>query len=163
MTEALRLEWRTADELDVHPDNWRRHPERQTAALRDVIDEIGWAGVLLYNERTNRLIDGHARKAIARPDEQLPVLVGDWDIDDEHKILATLDPIAAMAETDADALEAVIQTIGTESEAVQALLDDLQARYTLPAVDIPDDLSDIQPDEVSHGSRNECPSCGYQW
>jgi hypothetical protein len=28
--------------------------------IRDAVREVGWAGALLYNERTNRLIDGHA-------------------------------------------------------------------------------------------------------
>ena len=59
-----------------NPRNWRRHPEGQTAALRDVLAdaEVGWAGALLYNERTKRLIDGHARKAVVDPKASVPVL-----------------------------------------------------------------------------------------
>lgn len=64
-TKLLRLEYRSAEELKVHPDNWRVHGQEQLAALKDVIDRVGWAGALLYNERTKRLIDGHARKEIA--------------------------------------------------------------------------------------------------
>jgi hypothetical protein len=31
----LRLEWVEAESLDDNPRNWRRHPEKQMAALRD--------------------------------------------------------------------------------------------------------------------------------
>ena len=97
VAESLRPEYRTADELNENPANWREHPTSQLGALREVIDECGWAGVVLYNERTKRLIDGHARKKIARSKEKIPVLVGDWTEEQERKILLTLDPIGGMA------------------------------------------------------------------
>ena len=76
----LRLEWRSPAELNENPRNWRTHPDTQLAALADVIAEVGWAGACLFNERTGRLIDGHARKKIAlkRGCELVPVLVGNW-------------------------------------------------------------------------------------
>jgi hypothetical protein len=61
----LRLEYRSPAELAENPRNWRTHPEAQTRALADVMAEVGWAGALLYNERTRRLIDGHARRKLA--------------------------------------------------------------------------------------------------
>src|SRR6516165_4107665 len=96
----LRLEWRSPAELAENPRNWRTHPDTQLAALADVIAEVGWAGACLYNERTNRLIDGHLRRAIAQAQgcTKVPVLIGDWDEVTEAKILATLDPIGAMAQ-----------------------------------------------------------------
>ena len=60
----LRLEYVDPDTLADNPANWRTHPEAQTSALAAVIDDVGWAGALLYNERTERLIDGHARKKL---------------------------------------------------------------------------------------------------
>jgi hypothetical protein len=57
MAEPLRLEWRTPAELAENPRNWRSHPQGQAAALDGLLDEVGWAGALLYNERTGRLID----------------------------------------------------------------------------------------------------------
>jgi hypothetical protein len=106
MTEPLRLEWRTPAELAENPRNWRSHPAGQVAALDGLLDDVGWAGALLYNERTGRLIDGHLRRerALARGDGKVPVLVGSWDEEQEKKILATLDPIGSMASADADAL-----------------------------------------------------------
>ena len=77
----LRLEWRSPAELADNPRNGRRHPEAQVAALTDAMAEVGWAGALLFNERTGRLIDGHARRkvALAQGAETVPVLVGSWD------------------------------------------------------------------------------------
>ena len=100
--KPLRLEWLDPASLGDNPQNWRRHSPIQNAALRDALKEVGWAGALLYNSRTKTLIDGHLRKKVAVG--PVPVLVGDWSEDDERKILATLDPIGAMAQADTDAL-----------------------------------------------------------
>lgn len=126
-SKGLRLEWRSPSELAENPSNWRRHPESQLSALTDVIAEVGWAGACLYNERTGRLIDGHARRKVALEQgaETVPVLVGSWDEATEAKILATLDPIAGMAEADGAALDALLREVNTGSEALQQMLDEL--------------------------------------
>lgn len=124
----LRLEWIEAGSLAENPDNWRRHPEGQTSALKAVMSEVGWAGALLYNETTSRLIDGHARKAAVAPTDLVPVLVGRWSPEQEMKILATLDPLAAMALPDADALETLLAEIdldGAEYTDLSATLERL--------------------------------------
>ena len=82
----------------------------------------------LYNERTGRLIDGHARRKVALDQgaEQVPVLVGNWSEEQEKKILATLDPMAAMAEeADKSQLEALLAEVHTDSQALKDLLSDL--------------------------------------
>ena len=129
----LRLEYRSPAELAENPSNWRRHPEHQIAALNDVIQQVGWAGACLLNERTGRLIDGHARRkvAIEQGVESVPVLIGDWDEETERVILATLDPIAGQAEADAAKLDALIAGIQTNSAAVRKLLDDLKAAHSV--------------------------------
>jgi hypothetical protein len=124
---SLRLEWRSPAELDENPLNWRKHPATQMAALTDVLAEVGWAGACLYNERTGRLIDGHARRkiALAKGCKKVPVLIGSWDEATEAKILATLDPIGTLAEADAAKLEALLGEVSTSSAALQQLLDTL--------------------------------------
>ena len=74
-SQTIRLEWLDPKELTPNIKNWRRHPENQRAALEGVIEEVGWAGAALYNERTGRLIDGHLRQDVAlrRGDEKIPV------------------------------------------------------------------------------------------
>jgi DNA modification methylase len=128
MTEAsLRLEWIDPAELEANPSNWRRHPPAQALALADVIAEVGWAGALLYNERTQRLIDGHCRKELFAGKAKVPVLIGSWDEADEAKILATLDPLAALAEANTEALDKLLHAVSTDSEFLQEMLAGLAA------------------------------------
>jgi len=102
----LRLEYLDPAQLASNPGNWRTHPAKQVSALRDVIDQVGWAGTLLFNERTKRLIDGHARKELWKGKGKVPVLIGSWSEAEEKLILATLDPLSAMATTDTGKLAA---------------------------------------------------------
>ena len=39
-----------ARELIANPRNWRRHPARQAAALRGVLEEVGYADALVCGE-----------------------------------------------------------------------------------------------------------------
>ena len=124
---VLRLEWRSPAELSANPRNWRKHPEAQQAALAGVLSEVGWAGACLYNETTGLLIDGHLRQkvALANGADKIPVLVGNWTPEQEAKILATLDPLAGMAEADPVALDALLREVNTGCEELQQMLDDL--------------------------------------
>jgi len=124
---ALRLEWRSPAELAENPRNWRRHPDAQLAALSDVIGEVGWAGACLFNERTGRLIDGHARRKVAMKNgvEKVPLLVVDVDEATEAKILATLDPLSAMARADKAAIDALLADVTTQSEPLNKMLEEL--------------------------------------
>lgn len=162
--EALRLEWRSPAELAENPRNWRRHPDAQIAALTDIIGEVGWAGACLFNERTERLIDGHARQkvALSRGDEKVPVLVGSWDEATEAKILATLDPIAAMAEADGAALDALLRDVQTGSQAV----GDMLTRLATDSGAIPPSFEPVGADgqsRLDEKAKCKCPECGHEF
>ena len=110
--------------------NWRTHPESQRAALRGVLDEIGYAGALLARELDDgslELIDGHLC-AETTPDAQVPVLVLDVTEAEALKLLATFDPLGSLAETNQNALDDVLALVETESQAVRQLLDELALR-----------------------------------
>src|ERR1700732_5137578 len=141
--EKLRLEWMYAEELDGNPRNWRLHPYAQEMALRDAKQEVGWAGALLYNDRTKRLIDGHLRKKIANKRERIPVLVGSWSEEEEAKILATLDPIGMMAQIDKNALESLLSSVRFESSAITSLLETMAGEAASNCIVDPADL--IEP------------------
>jgi hypothetical protein len=116
-----------AGELRESPKNWRTHPQRQVAALRGVLREIGYADALLARELPDgslELIDGHARRSLD-PDQVVPVLVTDLDEHEAAKLLLTLDPLSAMAEADDQALERLLQEVNTDDPALQAMLDEL--------------------------------------
>jgi len=113
-----------AADLVPNPKNWRRHPRAQAKALRALLTEIGYADALLVRELSDNrlmLIDGHLR-AETTPDALVPVLILDVTEKEADKILLTLDPLAAMAESDAERIKALIETVGTNSAAVEELL-----------------------------------------
>mgnify|MGYP001014450200 CR=1 FL=1 len=116
-----------ASTLLPHPRNWRQHPPAQLDALRGILSEIGWADAALVRETPDglQLIDGHARTEVA-PDAEIPVLVVDVSDEEAEKLLATHDPLAAMAEANQSALNDLIAGITTNSEALQQRLDDLR-------------------------------------
>lgn len=162
--QPLRLEYRSPKELAENPRNWRRHPDSQIAALTDVISEVGWAGACLLNERTGRLIDGHARQkvAIQQGAELVPVLIGDWSEEDEAKILATLDPLAAMAEADSAALESILREIQTGSESLASMIDKLAQDNGI----VPPNFEPASIDEqgrLDEKAKTICPNCGHEF
>lgn len=102
-----------AAELQANPKNWRKHPAAQRKAMSAVLQEIGYAGALLARESEDGslvLIDGHLR-AETTPGQIVPVLVLDVTEAESEKILATLDPIGAMAEIDKDGWARLIDGI----------------------------------------------------
>ncbi len=52
----------------------------------------------------------------------MPVLILDVNEAEADKLLATLDPLAAMAESDAARFEELLHTVNTNSEALQQLI-----------------------------------------
>ena len=113
-----------ASDLLPHPRNWRRHPDAQSAALRGLLAEIGYANALIARELPDgrlQLIDGHLRAATT-PDQVVPVLVLDVTEDEANKLLLTLDSLAAMAEPDAERISQLLQTVRTDDQAIEDLL-----------------------------------------
>jgi hypothetical protein len=123
-----------AGDLVPHPLNYRRHPESQRTALADSLAELGDIRSLLgYRLPDGRiqLIDGHLRRDLD-PDRLVTVELVDLTPDEAAKALLTLDPLAALAETDAEAAAALAQRLETHSQALQALWQSL-AEDTEPA------------------------------
>src|SRR5688500_4078906 len=91
-----------AKDLVPNPRNWRTHTTGQQDALRGILAEAGYADALLARELPDgglMLIDGHLRAEVT-PEAVVPVSVLDVDETEADKILATLDPLAKMAEAD---------------------------------------------------------------
>lgn len=116
-----------ASSLLPNPRNWRTHPPRQREALRGLLAEVGFADALLVRPLPDgrlQLIDGHLRAETAA-DQEVPVLVLDVTEAEANKLLATLDPLAALAEADAEKLEELLQEFQTENAALAAMLEEL--------------------------------------
>lgn len=87
------------DQLLANPANWRSHPELQQDELSKILETVGWVQRVIVNRRTGHLVDGHLRVQLAlrRDEETVPVTYIDVSQAEERLILATLDPLAALA------------------------------------------------------------------
>jgi len=129
-----------AAELQPNPKNWRTHPKAQQDALKGVLAEIGYADALLARETPEgglMLIDGHLR-AETTPDAVVPVLVLDVDEAEAAMILATLDPLSAMADADAGKLNELLHEVKTGSAALGDMLSKLAAEVGAIPADEPE-------------------------
>jgi hypothetical protein len=90
-----------AGELVPHEFNFRTHPSHQRAALEALYHEVGFARSLLAYELPDgrlKLIDGHLRRDID-PDMEVEVEILDVSEDEARTLLMSIDPLAALAET----------------------------------------------------------------
>lgn len=115
-----------ASELLPNPKNWRTHPEAQANALRGILSEVGIAGAVLARETPAglMLIDGHLR-AETITDTEIPVLILDVTEAEADKLLASYDPLSAMAEADPAKLDELLREIDTGSEELTKMLAEL--------------------------------------
>jgi len=147
-----------ASELIPNPKNWRTHPVAQQDALRGVLAEVGYADALLARETPAglMLVDGHLR-AETTPDADVPVLVLDINEAEADLMLATLDPLAAMAGRDEERLKELLSTVSSDNDTVNALLQTLANGYeplTIPEPEPPDEgfdadgaMDDVEADD----------------
>lgn len=149
-----------ASELLPHPANWRVHSDEQKDAMRGLLAEVGIAGAVLAYETDDglRLIDGHLRTETIAANAEVPVLVLDVDHDEAKKILATFDPISAMATADTDMLRELLNQIETENSSVEAMLRELvgdEPKY--------EPISQDDQSRLDEGPKVTCPECGCEF
>jgi len=130
------------EDLTGNPHNWRTHSQAQRDVIAGGLEEVGWVQRVIVNQRTGHLVDGHARVAVAeqRGEPTIPVLYIDVSEEEEHLLLASLDPIAAMAGEDHEALARLLAGVSSEDSALAALLDGLgdEAAAAMREVDHPE-------------------------
>ena len=156
-------------EIADHPRQWRTHDNYQASALRGVLAEVGIADALLvyvsdgslFPELEGQLtaIDGHLRKGLDQK-AAWPCLVLDVTDEEAMKLLATHDPLAALAGSDAEALGKLLAQVETENEAVQKLLDEIAAEA---GVVLPENWPEYDESIADEVEYLECPECGYKW
>lgn len=123
-----------AADLRPNPRNWRTHPEAQRDVLRGLLAEVGYADALLARELEDgslELVDGHLR-AETTPEAIVPVLVLDVTHEEAGLILATLDPLTAMAGRDDEALRELVSTVDAQSDSLRKFLDEAIQREQNP-------------------------------
>jgi hypothetical protein len=150
-----------AKDLLPNPKNWRSHPDRQRDILKGLLAEVGFADALLARETPDglMLIDGHLR-AETTPNAKVPVLVLDVTEAEADKLLATLDPLAALAETNQEQLDGLLENISSANAAVAGLLSDLSKEGNPPETTPPDEFPAY---DESLPTDFTCPKCGHAW
>lgn len=150
------------DKLKANPRNWRTHSRRQQDTLSSVVQEIGVVQNIIVNQRTGLVVDGHLRLSLAIRDGQatVPVTYVDLSEAEESTIIATFDPIAALAGTDTTQLDTLLRDIETADTNIMDLLSTLTAQnkmYTIPkpiTLDTPIVYEDLQPKQEMDKSKN---------
>ena len=151
-------------QLLANPRNFRIHPKTQQDAVAGVLEEVGWVQSVIVNRHTGHLIDGHLRVSIALRDEEakIPVVYVDLSEEEEALILATLDPLAALAGTDQQKLGELLAEVGTGSAEVQDLLSGMARDAGLFAPNFDSVSADTQP-RLDEKKKTKCPSCNYEF
>lgn len=140
------------DQLLANPQNWRIHPTPQQDQLGGVLKTVGVVQNIIVNRRTGFLVDGHLRVQLALRTNQpsIPVTYVDLDESEEALILATLDPLAALAATDQEQLDALLASVSTDDANVQALLDSLSGADAItPGLTDPDDVPPVPAEPIT--------------
>ena len=152
------------DQLVANPKNWRTHPGSQRDALRGSLGTVGWVQQVMVNQRTGHVVDGHARveEALSKGEPTVPVLFVDLSEAEEALVLATLDPITAMASTDAGKLAELLHDVHTDVPALAEMLDGLAARTGA----VVPDFDPVGLDEQSRLDQKDpviCPNCSHEF
>src|SRR5438105_9784558 len=111
-----------AGDLVPHELNFRLHPEHQRAALQALYAEVGFARSLLAYELPDgrlKLIDGHLRRDLD-PNMEVDVEVLDVNDDEARALLLSIDPLAALAQTQTELHERLMDLTPTDSLELEA-------------------------------------------
>jgi hypothetical protein len=111
-----------AGDLVPHEWNFRTHPELQRRALLAVYDEVGFARSLLAYELPGgrlKLIDGHLRRDLD-PNMEVEVEVLDVTEEEARTLLLSIDPLAALAETQTQLHQRLLELTPTSSPDLEA-------------------------------------------
>lgn len=116
-----------AGDLVPNELNFRTHNEKQRKALKGIYDEVGFArSMLVYKLPDGRfkLIDGHLRQGFD-PDMKVSVEILDVNDEEANKLLATIDPLSALADSDSKVLTGLLRSFKTGDEGLAGLFSGL--------------------------------------
>lgn len=129
-SRIVRHSKRSPASLRANPRNYRTHPPEQRAAMAEMLDRVGWVQDIVLNVTSGNLVDGHLRLdlALERGEKAVPVIEVELSEEEEALVLASLDPLAAMATVDTGALTALLAGLDRGTGGLAAMLADLAAR-----------------------------------
>lgn len=159
----LSLERVPASQLRENPQNWRQHPRVQQGALDAVLREVGVAGALLaYRSERNggalTLIDGHLRRSVEAV-AAWPVLVLDVSDAEADLLLASVDPIGAMATASTEALTSLLARLSPAEDDVQSLLEQIARQQGVALAALTGAMRGGDPDQTDVPEEPRAPVC----
>jgi hypothetical protein len=159
--------------LVANPRNWRKHTDQQSKRLEAVLEQIGWVSEVIVNKTTGHLVDGHLRVglAVARGEGSVPVTYVDLTVDEEAVVLASLDPLSALAIRDDAAVYGLLADIEAADELgplVDWLKTSEQKAPAHPSQDKIDRTQEQMLDRFKNGPDGTgievcCPECGEEF
>lgn len=148
--------------IAANPLNWRIHNLRQKAAVKDSLTEVGWVRSILINETTGFCVDGHLRVAVAIEEAEplVPVDFLDLTQEEERKILASLDPLGAMAEVDSERLRDLHADLRFSGDTLASAMAELEKMHRAPAALAfldrdAETKPDVEPEEIELPSDDD--------
>lgn len=114
------------EQLLANPFNFRIHSQLQQNAMEAILDDVGWVGEVKVNRVTGHIVDGHMRVSLAlkRGEKRVPVEYVELSEKEEFRVLATYDPIGAMASVAAPQYAEVLEFVNTDSTALQQAISE---------------------------------------
>lgn len=147
--------------LKEFPGNPKEH---DIGAIAESMKSSGFAGVILAQKSTGRIISGHGTRETARQEgaETVPVVLVDCDDKTARKLLLAFNRIPELGGYRDDLLVSMLQGLGEggadalrgtgwDGDDVDALLKKISAPPAFPSVD------------ESIPTEHQCPKCGYEW
>lgn len=161
-----------------HPANYRQHDSRQRTILRSLLADVGVVGALLVvpadaaalaSLRASpdfaawlagysgafTLLDGHMRRDELRG--ELTCIVLDLDPRESAEVVATFDPVGALARADSVLLDELTRQAGSVHPCVAELIASLTPGR------VSGDGGDEEPGEDKPRRLTECPACGERF
>ncbi len=135
-----------AGDLLPHELNFRLHPDLQRSALQALYEEVGFARSLLAYELPDgrlKLLDGHLRRDLD-PDMEVEVEILDVTDEEARALLLSIDPLAALAQTQEQLRDRLLELTPTPNADLQAAWE-AAANPNLAAMNNP---APWQPQEV---------------
>ena len=123
-----------AGDLVPHELNFRLHPELRKVALQALYREVGFARSLLAYELPDgrlKLLDGHLRRDLD-PDLVVDAEVLDLNEDEARVLLLSIDPLAALAETQTQLRHRLLELTASAPAELQAAWQAAEACLAAP-------------------------------
>ncbi len=146
--------WLDPKDMKPHPLNWKIHPEAQLTEIDKSLEEFGWlpSMLTLFNKRTGHVVDAHGRReASLKKGKPIPVAIIDVDEVTEKRILASLDKVGELRDTDNAALEKLLAEITEDTGTLPPGYENDALEQLQKALDIPNQL----PPRLDEGFGSE--------